>query len=503
MTDTFVHEIPLKTTPHDEAVLDVRLEAARNLYNACLRESLRRLDLMRESKAYQAARELPKGKPRKAAFTASRKDHGFREYDIHPFAAKTCKTCWIGDHLDAFTIQKIASRVFGAVEQHAYGVRGRPRFKRRGWLTSVEGKSNAAGIRWRDGKVLWGGLTLQPIFDLKDKHGVEAHALSCRVKYLRLVKRTINCEARWSVQLILEGAPHQKSKNVISENTCGLDIGPSTIAAVGEEDALLAQFCDEVIQPWKEIKRAQRAQDRSRRATNPDNYNEDGTVQKGSRKWNRSNRYKKRQERIAECQRTLTATRKKQHGEMCNKVLSLGKIVKTEKLSYKSFQKNFGRSVSVRAPGMFIDQLTRKAANAGGVVEDINTRKTKLSQTCICGAIEKKPLKQRRHVCACGVEAQRDLFSAYLAKHCRNHTLDIRRAKAAWPAAEPLLRRAMSRVIETANRGPVPASFGVFRRQSCSSVESGSTAIKVVDAVARKSESRKAMTGFAVRTPCL
>ena len=55
MTDTFIHEIPLKTTPHDEAILDVRLEAARNLYNACLRESLRRVDLMRESKAYQVA----------------------------------------------------------------------------------------------------------------------------------------------------------------------------------------------------------------------------------------------------------------------------------------------------------------------------------------------------------------------------------------------------------------------------------------------------------------
>ena len=32
------------------------------------------------------------------------------------------------------------------------------------------------------------------------------------------------------------------------------------------------------MQPWKEIKREQRAQDRSRRATNPDNYNDDGTV---------------------------------------------------------------------------------------------------------------------------------------------------------------------------------------------------------------------------------
>jgi transposase len=501
MSDTFIHEIPLRTTPHDLVVLDVRLDAARQLYNACLRESLRRLDLMRESKAYQAARELPKGKLRNAAFTAARKDHGFRKYDIHPFAAKTCKACWIGDHLDAFTIQKIASRAFGAVEQHAYGGRGRPRFKRFGWLSSVEGKNNSAGIRWRDDHVLWSGLKLAPLFDLKDKHGLEVHALSCRVKYLRLVKRTVNCEARWSVQLILEGIPHQKEKNTISDNTCGLDIGPSTIAAVGEEDALLAQFCDEVIQPWKEIRRELRAQDRSRRATNPDNYNADGTVKRGSRMWHRSNRYKKRQEHIAECQRTLAATRKKKHGELCNKVLSLGKIVKTEKLSYKSFQKNFGRSVAVRAPGMFVDQLTRKAANAGGSVEEQNTRTTKLSQTCICGSVEKKPLKQRHHACACGAEAQRDLFSAHLARHCNNHILDIHQAKNTWSAAAPLLRRAMSRLNETANRGLMPASFGL-RRQSRSPVKDGSILIEVVDAVAERREPQRDV-GFAVRTPCL
>jgi putative transposase len=503
MTDTFVHEIPLKTTPHDEAVLDVRLEAARNLYNACLRESLRRLDLMRESKAYQAARNMPKGDLRNEAFRTCRRDNLFLEYALHPFAAKTCKACWIGDHLDAFTIQKIATRAFDAVAQYAYGDRGRPRYKRKGWLTSVAGKSNKAGIRWRDGSVLWSGLTLMPVFDLKDKHGVEAHALSCRVKYLRLVKRTINNETRWSVQLVLEGLPQKKSKNSISDDACGIDIGPSTIAVVSEEDALLAQFCDEVVPPWKEIRRKQRAQDRSLRATNPDNYNDDGTVKKGTSKWHRSNRYRKRQKGIAECQRTLAATRKKQHGEMCNKVLSLGKVIKTEKLSYKSFQKNYGRSVTIRAPGMFVRELTRKAGNAGGSVEEISTRKTKLSQTCICGKVEKKPLKQRHHVCDCGIETQRDLFSAHLARHCSNNTLDISRAKAAWPAAEPLLRRAMSRVKETASRGPMPASFGVSRRQSCSPVENGSTAIKVADVVARKSESRKEMVGSAVRTPWL
>lgn len=422
---------------------------------------------MRESRTYRSARTLPKGKDRNAAFRITRDRYDFQEYSLHSFAARTCKACWLGDHLDAFTIQKMASRAFDAVEKHAYGDRGRPRFKRFGWFTSIEGKSNASGIRWRDGYVLWSGLKLKSLFDLKDKHGVEAHALSCRVKYLRLVKRTIKGQARWFVQLVLEGTAHHKEKHTISEGVCGLDIGPSTIAAVGEDDAFLSQFCDEVIQPWKDIKREHRAQDRSRRATNPGNYNEDGTVKKGSRKWHRSNRYKKRQARIAECQRKLSAIRKKQHGELCNKVLSIGNIVKAEKLSYRSFQKNFGKSVAVRGPGMFVNQLTRKAENAGGRVEDINTRTTKLSQTCVCGRIEKKPLRERLHICGCGVEAQRDLFSAYLAKHCSNNTLDINQAKEAWPGAEPLLRRAMSRLYETASRGTVPASFGI-RRQSCS-----------------------------------
>ena len=256
---------------------------------------------MRESKAYQAARKLSKGKKERTdAFKSCRKTHSFYGYDLHAYAGTTAKACWIGDHLDAFTIQKIASRAFDAVANYAFGKRGRPRFKRWNQITSIEGKSNTAGIRWRDDHVLWSGLSLQPIFDFKDPHGVEAHALGCKVKFVRLVKRTISGTVRWAAQLMLGGAPHQKTKNVISDGESALDIGPSTVAGVGDADAFLTQFCDEVIQPWKEIKCAQRAQDRSRRATNPANYNPNGTVKKGSCKWHRSNRYKKRQSRIAE-----------------------------------------------------------------------------------------------------------------------------------------------------------------------------------------------------------
>ena len=95
-----------------------------------------------------------------------------------------------------------------------------------------------------------------------------------------------------------------------------LEIGPSTIAAVGEEDPLLARFCDEVPHPFKEIKREREPKTGAGRASNPDTYNANGTVKKGSRAWHRSNRYRKRQERIAECQGKLGRSQKEGAGRI-------------------------------------------------------------------------------------------------------------------------------------------------------------------------------------------
>ena len=57
--------------------------------------------------------------------------------------------------------------------------------------------------------------------------------------------------------------------------------------------------------------------------------------------------------------------------ELANRIFGQGTTIKTEELSYKSFQKNYGRSVKVRAPGMLISMLQRKAASAGGGVIEI------------------------------------------------------------------------------------------------------------------------------------
>ena len=100
----------------------------------------------------------------------------------------------------------------------------------------------------------------------------------------------------------------------------------------------------------------------------------------------------------------------------------------------------------MRAPGMFVSMLRRKAESAGGKVEEFPTRTTALSQTCHgCGTVEKKPLSLRVHQCECGVgPVQRDLYSAFLARHVCKDRLDASQAQKAWPDVEPLLRRAAS-----------------------------------------------------------
>lgn len=249
------------------------------------------------------------------------------------------------------------------------------------------------------------------------------------------------------------------AKHPIGEAVVGLDIGPSTIAAVSAADAMFEPFCPSVEQPWTRLRLIERAMDRSRRASNPDNYQPNGTVKKGPKLWERSERYKARQRRRAEIERRLAAERKRAHGELANRILAQGVAIQTEKISYRSFQKNFGRSTKVRGAGAFLITLSRKAEAAGGSVTEFSTRTTRLSQfDHMSGEYVKKPLSQRQHVFADGTAIQRDLYSAFLARFVEQGKLDARSAAQAFPAAKPLLQRAASSDCQPASgaRFPLP-----------------------------------------------
>jgi putative transposase len=88
---------------------------------------------------------------------------------------------------------------------------------------------------------------------------------------------------------------------------------------------------------------------------------------------------------------------------------------------------------------------------------EYNPNTTALSQTCLCGNRQKKPLSQRAHRCGCGIKEHRDLSSAYLGLHVGRQAdgldrLDLEAATTGWlhrqdidgcrgPAAASLNRR--------------------------------------------------------------
>lgn len=146
-------------------------------------------------------------------------------------------------------------------------------------------------------------------------------------------------------------------------------------------------------------------------------------------------------------------------------MLALGNTFHLEQLSYRTWQRIYGKSVQLCAPGMFVERLARLAASAGGTMVAINPWRARLSQICPCGRVKKKRRSERWHSCEqCGASAQRDLFSAFLARYVQpdSSLLNVGQAQAAWPAVEPLLQAAYEQAIKNqpARGRSLPAAFG-------------------------------------------
>jgi hypothetical protein len=468
-TPTFLLELPLRVTAGQAKRLRAHLEAARQFYNAVLSEGQRRLVRMRADPAWQAARAIPRIQKleRQRAFAALRTQYRFSEYALHE-EAKGLNCAWIADHVDAVLAQTLTTRAYRALNRVCLGQARRVRFKSRGrGLGSVENKRNDTGLRFvlqppeegNVGYLLWQDDRLLTLIDWEDP--VVTYGLAHPIKYARLMVRQASSARaqgadregqRYFVQLALEGVPYQKPKHVVGHDTVGLDLGPSTIAIVPREGIpRLDVLCAELAPDAQAIRRLQRQMDRQRRANNPDNYDEKGRIKKRGKHrlhWKHSKRYQATRRRKATCERRLAAHRKSLHGRLVHEIVAQGNTIITEQIAYRAWQKQFGKSVSLRAPGMFIAWLKRTVASTGGILVEVPTRSTKLSQFCHgCRQFVPKPLWQRWHECPCGIgPIQRDLYSAFLAAYLDPPDLlpscAQSRYAAGWEGREPGLRAA-------------------------------------------------------------
>jgi putative transposase len=439
---TFVASIPLEVTMAQAREMTVRFEVARQFYNACLNEALKRAQQMRADPRWPQARAMSRDHPaRLTQFRELRDEYRFTERSLMSHGS-ACRVSSLREKVSAQEAQVLGRRAYEAVNRWVAGLSGKPRFKSvtRG-LHALECKDllgalrlgvandGHAALQWRKGFLL--PLRLDegdPCHWWAAVHVSAGRLLRCRITRRRI-------QGRWAfrAQLVLDGIPLQRY--VTGNQLIGLDVGPSTIAVVGGQVACKETFCAELADHQREIRRLQRQLDRQHRAGSPECYDERGQHRKSRCGWwkTRSKRAKQTIHALEDVQRRLAENRKSMHGNLTNRILGQGTVIKTERISYRAFQRRYGRSVGRRAPGKFMSMLARKAASASGQLISVNTWSTALSQTCICGARGHKPLNKRVHDCRCGLMVDRDVLAGFLVRHVITeidpHRLDVEQAR--------------------------------------------------------------------------
>lgn len=434
----FVLTLKLRTELFQEHFIDKQFEKCRKIYNACISELFKRYNHMIESKVYQKNCKY-KGNDRNKIFQEINKQYNLTEYSLHAFV----KPMYNYFEIDSHIAQKLATRAFKAFEKYMYHQAKKVNYISYDELHSIEGKSNKQAIKFRDNVVKWQGLKIPVI--IKDNDMYVYQALESKIKYCRLLKKPTGYYA----QLILDGIPPTKIttqgeiRGKIGTGKVGIDIGTQTLAYSSDYEVKLLELAPNVNNIDRELKLLQRKMDRSRRATNPNKYNDDGIIKKDNKdKWKYSNHYLKLKEKRKKLFDKQSKIRKQDHNILANNLISLGNEFYVETMNFKGLQarakktekndkgkfkkkKRFGKSLANKSPSMFLTILNNKLKWNVTELYKIDTFKVKASQySHITNEYNKKELNERWNT---DIGIQRDLYSAFLIMNIKENLKEIDR----------------------------------------------------------------------------
>lgn len=449
-TSSFILTLPLKTTISDESAINKYMELSRKYYNAILGKLLKRYYLMIQSKKYIQTCKMAKGTERNKLFDKISEDFGLKGTAISKLitSLRVNEFKELGSHI---TI-KLELRAMQAIDKLRFGKAKKVSFIKYGEMFSFESSDNRQGIRFRDNKVKFNKLNIPIIIKPNDMY-VE-QVLQNRVKYCRIKREIIKGKNKYYVQLIMEGVPPikinkdtGKIKNPVNNGIVGIDIGTQTIAYSSNNEVKLLELAPEIQNIDKEKRILQRKLDKSRRSTNPNKYNEDGTINtKDKSKWVKSNHYIKTQNKLREMQRKQKEIRKQSHNKLANHILNLGNDIYVETMSFQGLQKRaknttinkngkinkkkrFGKSLANKAPAMFLTILDQKLKWNNKQLNKIDTWSVKASQyNHITNECNKKELSERWNDFG-EFKIQRDLYAAFLIMNVKDNLQEIDREK--------------------------------------------------------------------------
>ena len=430
-TASFVLQLKLDTTPADEAYLGKCMDAGCRIYNTLIRHCRRRIAALRQDREYRSLMD-----ERRSAGNSRRKElssrlnstvasYGLTKAGLESFVK--VQQHRYRKYIHSQTAQKIANSVWRGVEKALYGDGRQLHFRKAEDFRSLEGKQNTTGIKYADGFVTTGGhiiLVKRHKDDGSAARAYEEEALEHRIKYFRIVRRPMGIKYHYYVQLVLEGTSPIRHK-----------------------------------------------------IANPGNYNQDGTIKRGRKKWKYSNNYRCLRMRYKALCAKRTAALKQWQEETAKGIISQCDTLYVEQMAFKGLQqrskktqagkdgrparkKRFGRSIQSRAPAQFCAALKRKLVAAGGTYHEVNTVTFRASQYNHETDTYRKKKLSNRHCTIRGEWVQRDLYSAFLLMNS-DRSLEHADRSRCIAAFDTFLQAHNTCISEIKNSGTkVPRSFG-------------------------------------------
>ena len=477
MNEVFVLELPLMVEKYQADILNKRYEQLRQLYNYVQGKLLRQYRYFEQMADYQVCktirekRDFLKNHPFNINGVLDRRgkllDITFDEYGIQGFVEKMIHKS-VGNNisyadlgLNTLILDYLAASIWRAWDKKLYDLNAkRISFKKHGELDSFSSRRKVV-----NGTARFFGLELyldkmELAVKVNGKQGKNAKFITLKiqhnpkhvdyemwalkggvdsVKVVKVVRRLVRSQYKYYVQLTIEGEKPQKGRT-LGKGNVGIDLGPTTVAVSGKNVVSidkLASKCDNI---QEEITRLSRKIDRSRRANNLQNFNEDGTIKRGIKLvWNDSKRYKELRRELAELRRKQAAIRKQQHIDRANALLKEGDTFIVENNPVKAWaaraketkvnektgkiqsKKRGGKSIGNHAPAMFVDILENKVKSLGGTFIRANTNNAAsqydFSNNSFKEGEDRHGLNERAITLSNGNTHQRDMLAAFNLQH--------------------------------------------------------------------------------------
>ena len=418
--------LPLKTEIWQADRLTKMLENCRAIYNAVLGQKRKDYRKMLEEQAYKDALEVvidcyqdedmkrrksPECKAALEVMNQLRRDYDISEYGFGHATTyhRQHYSKSVGSTIANLSIAKPAWRAFDSV---IFGKGEDVHFKKAGDFTSMasDGKS---GFRLldSDGNTLNKGIVDEPMFLAVGGRGVKPMRIRVIVpneRYkremvarpfhvIRVVKKTVRGVNKFYLQLTVDGAPaakldkHGNEKHTPGKGRVGIFIDTRTVTVVTEAGEIKQYKLNEGIDHFEEQKISlNQYMSHSRLLSNPDNFEENGTIKKGRivdgvrrpLEWHNSNNYQKARVKKADLHRVESETRNLERIRLANEIIGLGNDIYINAFPFAEAAKRktedtltakgtpaskakAGKAIGENAPAMLVTLLKNKLETNG------------------------------------------------------------------------------------------------------------------------------------------